>query len=206
MGPRWRRCWFVLKRHKLYWYRQPQVRPHTPVEADGSPQGHSSCPHHLLPLWSQVVHRPSCDSLSVNGDTLQRGMSCYVLKSTFPSSSVVLSILVIGHSFLSKHCHSALGWAPMTQGRLGHWGVLATPGWGGGRVNTRSRTVQGTHAVTKEKPREWGAGWGAHRGGQSSLRPGAGSLGSQHLRASQAEGESGQREGPVARGGFPCAY
>nr|KAF6381555.1 connector enhancer of kinase suppressor of Ras 1 [Pipistrellus kuhlii] len=24
MGPRWRRCWFVLKRHKLYWYRQPQ--------------------------------------------------------------------------------------------------------------------------------------------------------------------------------------
>ncbi|XP_022370417.1 connector enhancer of kinase suppressor of ras 1 isoform X2 [Enhydra lutris kenyoni] len=24
MGPRWRRCWFVLKRHTLYWYRQPQ--------------------------------------------------------------------------------------------------------------------------------------------------------------------------------------
>ncbi|XP_014322854.1 connector enhancer of kinase suppressor of ras 1 isoform X2 [Myotis lucifugus] len=24
MSPRWRRCWFVLKRHKLYWYRQPQ--------------------------------------------------------------------------------------------------------------------------------------------------------------------------------------
>uniref|UniRef100_A0A8C4L2W1 Connector enhancer of kinase suppressor of Ras 1 n=1 Tax=Equus asinus asinus TaxID=83772 RepID=A0A8C4L2W1_EQUAS len=24
MGPRWRRCWFVLKGHKLYWYRQPQ--------------------------------------------------------------------------------------------------------------------------------------------------------------------------------------
>lgn len=31
MGPRWRRCWFVLKRHKLYWYRQPQVRPDTPM-------------------------------------------------------------------------------------------------------------------------------------------------------------------------------
>ena len=29
MGPRWRRCWFVLKGHTLYWYRQPQVRPHT---------------------------------------------------------------------------------------------------------------------------------------------------------------------------------
>uniref|UniRef100_A0A8D1M3E1 Connector enhancer of kinase suppressor of Ras 1 n=1 Tax=Sus scrofa TaxID=9823 RepID=A0A8D1M3E1_PIG len=24
MGPRWRRCWFVLKGHTLYWYRQPQ--------------------------------------------------------------------------------------------------------------------------------------------------------------------------------------
>ncbi|XP_039089324.1 connector enhancer of kinase suppressor of ras 1 isoform X5 [Hyaena hyaena] len=24
MGPRWRRCWFVLKRHTLYWYQQPQ--------------------------------------------------------------------------------------------------------------------------------------------------------------------------------------
>lgn len=24
MGPRWRRCWFVLKGHNLYWYRQPQ--------------------------------------------------------------------------------------------------------------------------------------------------------------------------------------
>uniref|UniRef100_A0A8C0LDC6 Connector enhancer of kinase suppressor of Ras 1 n=1 Tax=Canis lupus dingo TaxID=286419 RepID=A0A8C0LDC6_CANLU len=24
MGPRWRRCWFVLKRHTLYWYHQPQ--------------------------------------------------------------------------------------------------------------------------------------------------------------------------------------
>ncbi|XP_077006862.1 connector enhancer of kinase suppressor of ras 1 isoform X2 [Tamandua tetradactyla] len=24
MGPRWRRCWFVLKRHTLYWYRQAQ--------------------------------------------------------------------------------------------------------------------------------------------------------------------------------------
>ncbi|XP_012888414.1 PREDICTED: connector enhancer of kinase suppressor of ras 1 isoform X1 [Dipodomys ordii] len=24
MGPRWRRCWFVLKGHMLYWYRQPQ--------------------------------------------------------------------------------------------------------------------------------------------------------------------------------------
>ncbi|XP_035970401.1 connector enhancer of kinase suppressor of ras 1 isoform X3 [Halichoerus grypus] len=24
MGPRWRRCWFVLKRHTLYWYRQPR--------------------------------------------------------------------------------------------------------------------------------------------------------------------------------------
>nr|XP_058160054.1 connector enhancer of kinase suppressor of ras 1 [Dasypus novemcinctus] len=24
MGPRWRRCWFVLKRHMLYWYRQSQ--------------------------------------------------------------------------------------------------------------------------------------------------------------------------------------
>lgn len=29
MGPRWRRCWFVLKGHTLYWYRQPQVRPYT---------------------------------------------------------------------------------------------------------------------------------------------------------------------------------
>uniref|UniRef100_A0A2K5CB64 Connector enhancer of kinase suppressor of Ras 1 n=1 Tax=Aotus nancymaae TaxID=37293 RepID=A0A2K5CB64_AOTNA len=29
MGPRWRRCWFVLKGHTLYWYRQPQVRPRT---------------------------------------------------------------------------------------------------------------------------------------------------------------------------------
>ncbi|KAM5162141.1 connector enhancer of kinase suppressor of ras 1 isoform 1-T1 [Callospermophilus lateralis] len=24
MGPRWRRCWFVLKGHMLYWYQQPQ--------------------------------------------------------------------------------------------------------------------------------------------------------------------------------------
>ncbi|KAM5246856.1 connector enhancer of kinase suppressor of ras 1 [Ctenodactylus gundi] len=24
MGPRWRRCWFVLKGHMLYWYHQPQ--------------------------------------------------------------------------------------------------------------------------------------------------------------------------------------
>ncbi|XP_068935557.1 connector enhancer of kinase suppressor of ras 1 [Petaurus breviceps papuanus] len=24
MGPRWRRCWMVLKGHTLYWYRQPQ--------------------------------------------------------------------------------------------------------------------------------------------------------------------------------------
>ncbi|XP_036770730.2 connector enhancer of kinase suppressor of ras 1 isoform X6 [Manis pentadactyla] len=24
MGPRWRRCWFVLKGHTLYWYHQPQ--------------------------------------------------------------------------------------------------------------------------------------------------------------------------------------
>ncbi|XP_063143522.1 connector enhancer of kinase suppressor of ras 1 isoform X4 [Rattus norvegicus] len=24
MGARWRRCWFVLKGHTLYWYRQPQ--------------------------------------------------------------------------------------------------------------------------------------------------------------------------------------
>ncbi|XP_072465521.1 connector enhancer of kinase suppressor of ras 1 [Notamacropus eugenii] len=24
MGPRWRRCWMVLKGHNLYWYRQPQ--------------------------------------------------------------------------------------------------------------------------------------------------------------------------------------
>ncbi|XP_044769846.1 connector enhancer of kinase suppressor of ras 1 isoform X1 [Neomonachus schauinslandi] len=24
MGPRWRRCWFVLKRHTLYWYCQPR--------------------------------------------------------------------------------------------------------------------------------------------------------------------------------------
>uniref|UniRef100_G1U7F4 Connector enhancer of kinase suppressor of Ras 1 n=1 Tax=Oryctolagus cuniculus TaxID=9986 RepID=G1U7F4_RABIT len=24
MGPRWRRCWFVLKGHTLYWYCQPQ--------------------------------------------------------------------------------------------------------------------------------------------------------------------------------------
>ncbi|XP_037684015.1 LOW QUALITY PROTEIN: connector enhancer of kinase suppressor of ras 1 [Choloepus didactylus] len=24
MGPRWRRCWFVLKGHTLYWYRQSQ--------------------------------------------------------------------------------------------------------------------------------------------------------------------------------------
>ncbi|XP_030873285.1 connector enhancer of kinase suppressor of ras 1 isoform X2 [Leptonychotes weddellii] len=24
MGPRWRRCWFVLKRHTLYWYGQPR--------------------------------------------------------------------------------------------------------------------------------------------------------------------------------------
>ncbi|XP_006924455.1 connector enhancer of kinase suppressor of ras 1 [Pteropus alecto] len=24
MRPRWRRCWFVLKGHTLYWYRQPQ--------------------------------------------------------------------------------------------------------------------------------------------------------------------------------------
>uniref|UniRef100_A0A8C2YMG2 Connector enhancer of kinase suppressor of Ras 1 n=1 Tax=Chinchilla lanigera TaxID=34839 RepID=A0A8C2YMG2_CHILA len=24
MGPRWRRCWFMLKGHMLYWYRQPQ--------------------------------------------------------------------------------------------------------------------------------------------------------------------------------------
>lgn len=24
MGPPWRRCWFVLKGHTLYWYRQPQ--------------------------------------------------------------------------------------------------------------------------------------------------------------------------------------
>ncbi|KAL1776434.1 connector enhancer of kinase suppressor of ras 1 [Sigmodon hispidus] len=24
MSPRWRRCWFVLKGHTLYWYRQPQ--------------------------------------------------------------------------------------------------------------------------------------------------------------------------------------
>ncbi|XP_014447479.1 connector enhancer of kinase suppressor of ras 1 isoform X2 [Tupaia chinensis] len=24
MGPRWRRCWFVLKGHTLYWYSQPQ--------------------------------------------------------------------------------------------------------------------------------------------------------------------------------------
>nr|XP_045005822.1 connector enhancer of kinase suppressor of ras 1 isoform X2 [Jaculus jaculus] len=24
MGPRWRRCWFVLKGHMLYWYRQSQ--------------------------------------------------------------------------------------------------------------------------------------------------------------------------------------
>ncbi|XP_016071957.1 PREDICTED: connector enhancer of kinase suppressor of ras 1 [Miniopterus natalensis] len=24
MSARWRRCWFVLKRHTLYWYRQPQ--------------------------------------------------------------------------------------------------------------------------------------------------------------------------------------
>ncbi|XP_036112292.1 connector enhancer of kinase suppressor of ras 1 isoform X2 [Molossus molossus] len=24
MSPRWRRCWFVLKKHTLYWYRQPQ--------------------------------------------------------------------------------------------------------------------------------------------------------------------------------------
>ncbi|KAM4873498.1 connector enhancer of kinase suppressor of ras 1 [Thomomys bottae] len=24
IGPRWRRCWFVLKGHMLYWYRQPQ--------------------------------------------------------------------------------------------------------------------------------------------------------------------------------------
>ncbi|GAB1289056.1 Connector enhancer of kinase suppressor of Ras 1 [Apodemus speciosus] len=24
MGPRWQRCWFVLKGHTLYWYRQPQ--------------------------------------------------------------------------------------------------------------------------------------------------------------------------------------
>ncbi len=29
MGPRWRRCWFVLKGHTLYWYLQPQVRPRT---------------------------------------------------------------------------------------------------------------------------------------------------------------------------------
>ncbi|KAG3282474.1 connector enhancer of kinase suppressor of Ras 1 [Ictidomys tridecemlineatus] len=29
MGPRWRRCWFVLKGHMLYWYQQPQVRHHT---------------------------------------------------------------------------------------------------------------------------------------------------------------------------------
>lgn len=31
MGPRWRRCWFVLKRHTLYWYRQPQVSPRPPA-------------------------------------------------------------------------------------------------------------------------------------------------------------------------------
>lgn len=43
MSPRWRRCWFVLKKHKLYWYRQPQVRPYTHAEAAESPQGHSSC-------------------------------------------------------------------------------------------------------------------------------------------------------------------
>lgn len=34
-------------------------------------------------------------------------------------------------------------------------------GGGWGRVNTRSRIVQGTHAVTKEKSREWGGGVGS---------------------------------------------
>lgn len=74
-------------------------------------------------------------------------------------------------------------------------------GGGWGRVNTRSRIVLGTHAVTKEKSRGWGAGWGAHRGGQSRLRRGAGSLGNQHLRASQAE-RSKQARGRAASAGL----
>lgn len=43
MGPRWRRCWFVLKGHTLYWYHQPQVRAiHTCREASESEPWFSS--------------------------------------------------------------------------------------------------------------------------------------------------------------------
>jgi hypothetical protein len=51
MGPRWRRCWFVLKRHTLYWYRQPQVRPRTQLH-----RSQFLPPSHLP---SQVGPRPS---------------------------------------------------------------------------------------------------------------------------------------------------
>lgn len=132
-------------------------------------------------------------------------MSCSVCKSTFPSSSVILSILVIGHSF-DCLCSANTQVPAVTQlwaGHGGHGGDLDTGeylllqagmgvGWGG--VNTCSRAVQGTHAVTKEKPREWGRG--AHRDGQSILRSSEGFQRNQHLTLSWAKRRKQARGSP----------
>ena len=60
MGPRWRRCWFVLKRHTLYWYRQPQVSatPH-PNTGQQVSQSRGSCPYSTI--HSICGHRQAAD-------------------------------------------------------------------------------------------------------------------------------------------------
>lgn len=93
MGPRWRRCWFVLKGHTLYWYRQPQVRPyihrgkqmyHLQVTIlVPTPPSTPTCGDR----WATDPCEPQCSYLKDKG-TLQREMSCYMCKSSLGKCSL----------------------------------------------------------------------------------------------------------------------
>ncbi|XP_077929738.1 connector enhancer of kinase suppressor of ras 1 isoform X2 [Halichoerus grypus] len=112
MGPRWRRCWFVLKRHTLYWYRQPRVSP--PPHARGRRGFRAPVLVLILPAPPSVVTAPPPPQpyleneitlwRETNGDVREsrlRKASRAAWRVTFalptsPSSSVTPSILPIG--------------------------------------------------------------------------------------------------------------
>lgn len=83
MGPRWRRCWFVLKGHTLYWYRQPQVRSYSHTQVSESPWGPGSCPSSTIHshLWAPDPLGPSIP-ICKTGHSSERELRWCVCKSS----------------------------------------------------------------------------------------------------------------------------